>query len=106
MGMTRAANREEADFVIFSTPAASATMLRRALGNVVRLQGTEKTRPELMVHGVCGCMMQQSRGWASRFSKQYPFVDLAFGTHNLYRFAQLMLKRRCSPPPRGRGDSG
>ena len=36
--------------------------------------------------------MMQQPGMGEQILKQYPFVDLAFGTHNLYRFAQLMLK--------------
>ena len=63
---------------------------RRALGNVVWLKELKKQRPELMV-AVCGCMMQQP-GMGEQILRQYPFVDLAFGTHNLYRFAQLMLQ--------------
>ena len=58
MGMTPAANREEADFVIFNTCCVRDNAQRRALGNVVWLKELKKTRPELMV-GVCGCMMQQ-----------------------------------------------
>ena len=90
MGMTPASTREEADFVIFNTCCVRDNAQRRALGNVVWLKELKKTRPELMV-GVCGCMMQQP-GMGEQILKQYPFVDLAFGTHNLYRFAQLMLK--------------
>lgn len=63
---------------------------RRALGNVVWLKELKKTRPGLMV-AVCGCMMQQP-GMGEQILRQYPFVDVAFGTHNLYRFAQLMLQ--------------
>ena len=88
MGMTPASTREEADFVIFNTCCVRDNAQRRALGNVVWLKELKKTRPELMV-GVCGCMMQQP-GMGEQILKQYPFVDLAFGTHNLYRFAQLL----------------
>ena len=90
MGLTKAASREEADFVIFNTCCVRDNAQRRALGNVVWLKELKKTRPELMV-AVCGCMMQQ-KGMGEQILRQYPFVDLAFGTHNLYRFAQLMLQ--------------
>ena len=90
MGMTPAASREEADFVIFNTCCVRDNAQRRALGNVVWLKELKKTRPEMMV-AVCGCMMQQP-GMGEQILRQYPFVDLAFGTHNLYRFAQLMLQ--------------
>ena len=90
MGMTKAESRETADFVIFNTCCVRDNAQRRALGNVVWLKELKKTHPELMV-AVCGCMMQQ-KGMGEQILRQYPFVDLAFGTHNLYRFAQLMLQ--------------
>lgn len=90
MGMSPAENRETADFVIFNTCCVRENAQRRALGNVVWLKELKKTRPELMV-AVCGCMMQQP-GMGEQILKQYPFVDLAFGTHNLYRFPELMVK--------------
>jgi len=90
MGMEKADSRETADFVIFNTCCVRDNAQRRALGNVTWLKEIKKTRPELMV-AVCGCMMQQ-KGMGEQILRQYPFVDLAFGTHNLYRFAQLMLQ--------------
>jgi len=90
MGMMPAESRESADFVIFNTCCVRDNAQRRALGNVVWLKELKKTRPELMV-AVCGCMMQQP-GMGEQILRQYPFVDVAFGTHNLYRFAQLMLQ--------------
>ena len=90
MGMTKAQSRETADFVIFNTCCIRDNAERRALGNVVWLKELKKTRPEMMV-AVCGSMMQQP-GMGERILRQYPFVDVAFGTHNLYRFAQLMLQ--------------
>ena len=90
MGMTEAESRETADFVIFNTCCVRDNAQRRALGNVTLLKELKKTRPEMMV-AVCGCMMQQ-KGMGEQILRQYPFVDVAFGTHNLYRFAQLMLQ--------------
>ena len=88
MGMEKAESRETADFVIFNTCCIRENAERRALGNVTWLKELKKDRPELMV-GVCGCMMQQP-GMAEKILRQYPFVDIAFGTHNLYRFPELM----------------
>ena len=90
MGMTEAESRETTDFVIFNTCCVRDNAQRRALGNVTWLKELKKTRPEMMV-AVCGCMMQQ-KGMGEQILRQYPFVDVAFGTHNLYRFAQLMLQ--------------
>ena len=81
MGMTEAAAREDADFVLYNTCCVRENAERRALGNVGWLKERKKVKPELIV-GVCGCMVQQD-GMAQKLIKRYPFVDIAFGTHNL-----------------------
>ncbi|RAZ37023.1 hypothetical protein DK853_48700, partial [Klebsiella oxytoca] len=37
----------------------------------------------------CGCMMQEPEV-IEKLKKSYPFVDLVFGTHNIYKFAELL----------------
>ena len=81
MGMTEAAAREDADFVLYNTCCVRENAERRALGNVGWLKELKKVKPKLIV-GVCGCMVQQD-GMAQKLIKRYPFVDIAFGTHNL-----------------------
>lgn len=90
MGMHEAATKEEADFVIFNTCCIRDNAERKALGNVTWLNVLKKRKPKLMI-GICGCMIQQP-GMAEKILKQYPFVDMAFGTHNLHRFPELMLQ--------------
>ena len=90
MGMEEAADRESADFVLFNTCCVRDNAERRALGNVTWRKEVRKKNPRLMI-GVCGCMIQQP-GMAEKILKQYRFVDLAFGTANLYRLPELMLK--------------
>ena len=95
MGMTEAAAREDADFVLYNTCCVRENAERRALGNVGWLKELKKVKPELIV-GVCGCMVQQD-GMAQKLIKRYPFVDIAFGTHNLPelpgRFKKLLDSR-------------
>ena len=88
MGMTAAEKREDADFVIFNTCCVRDNAERRALGNVTWLKEVRKTRPEMMI-AVCGCMIQEP-GMAEKILRQYPFVDLAFGTANLHAFPEMM----------------
>lgn len=97
MGMTEAPTREEADFVLFNTCCVRDNAERRALGNVTWLKEVRKKNPRLMI-GVCGCMIQQP-GMAERILKQYRFVDLAFGTSNMYRLPELMLQTLRSDRP-------
>lgn len=88
MGMEEAEDRESADFVLFNTCCVRDNAERRALGNVTWLKEVRKKNPRLMI-GVCGCMIQQP-GMAEKILKQYRFVDLAFGTANLYRLPELL----------------
>ena len=37
---------------------------------------------------LCGCMMQEE-SVIEKIKTSYPFVDLIFGTHNIYKFAEL-----------------
>ncbi len=90
MGMEEAENRETADFVLFNTCCVRDNAERRALGNVTWLKEVRRKNPRLMI-GVCGCMIQQP-GMAEKILKQYRFVDLAFGTSNLYRLPEYLLK--------------
>ena len=88
MGMTEAPTRERADFVIFNTCCVRDNAERRALGNVTWLKEVRKQNPNLII-AVCGCMIQQP-GMAEKILKQYKFIDLAFGTSNLWKLPELL----------------
>ena len=88
MGMTPAAEKTQADFVLHNTCCIRDNAERKALGNVTWLKEIKKERPNLLI-GVCGCMIQQEV-MAQKLLKQYPFIDLAFGTGNLYRLPEYM----------------
>ena len=90
MGLCEAPSREEADFVLFNTCCVRDNAERRALGNIYWLDDLRKKKPSLLI-GVCGCMIQQPQ-MAEKILKQYRFIDLAFGTHNLYQLPSLLLK--------------
>lgn len=91
MGMEEAPDREHADFVIFNTCCVRDNAERRALGNVTWLKEVRKQNPRLMI-AVCGCMIQQP-GMAEKILRQYKFVDLAFGTSNLHKLPELLLRK-------------
>ena len=90
MGIREAADREEADFVIFNTCCVRENAERRALGNVTWLKEVRKRNPGLVI-AVCGCMIQEP-GMAEKILKQYKFINLAFGTSNLHRFPELLYR--------------
>lgn len=90
MGMAPAETREEADLILFNTCCIRDNAERRALGNMTWLKQMKKTKKDLVLC-VCGCMMQQPK-MAQIILRQYPFFDVAFGTHNLHRFPSLLLR--------------
>ena len=87
MGIREAETREEADFVIFNTCCVRENAERKALGNITWIRELRKRNPRLVI-AVCGCMIQEP-GMAEKILKQYKFINLAFGTSNLYRFPEL-----------------
>ena len=94
MGLRAAPSREEADFVLHNTCCVRDNAERKALGNVTWLKEIKKEKPGLLI-GVCGCMVQE-KGMAEKLLKQYPFVDLAFGTGNIHQLPQLLYQAAAS----------
>ena len=90
MGMSEAEDRTKADLVLFNTCCVRDNAERRALGNVTWLKELKKEKPRLLI-GVCGCMVQQP-GMAEKILKQYRFIDLAFGTHNLHELPGMLVR--------------
>lgn len=45
-----------------------------------------------MMIALCGCMMQEAHV-VEKLKKSYRFVDVIFGTHNIYKFAELLATR-------------
>lgn len=80
---------EEADFVIFNTCTVRDNANQRVYGRLGALNRCKKKNPHMKI-ALCGCMMQESSVIA-KIKKSYPFVNLIFGTHNIYKFAELLV---------------
>ena len=79
---------ERADFILFNTCAIREHAEQRVFGNVGETSHWKKKNPNLLI-AVCGCMAQQTHV-ADKLRASYPYVDLVFGTHALYRLPQLI----------------
>ncbi|MBQ7956148.1 MAG: tRNA (N6-isopentenyl adenosine(37)-C2)-methylthiotransferase MiaB [Lachnospiraceae bacterium] len=80
---------ENADFVIFNTCTVRDNANQRVYGRLGELKGMKKRNPFMKI-ALCGCMMQEP-SVIEKIKKSYGFVDLIFGTHNIYKFAELMV---------------
>ncbi len=88
MGMTRQPVREQADLILYNTCCVRENAENKALGNVIWLKELKKDRPDLLIC-VGGCMTQE-KGMAEAMKRNYPFIDLVYGTHNLYRLPEYL----------------
>ncbi len=80
--------KEQADFVIFNTCTVRDNANQRVYGRLGALKSYKKKHPETKV-ALCGCMMQEPSA-IQKIKDSYRFVDLIFGTHNIYKFAELL----------------
>ena len=80
----------EADFILFNTCAVREHAEDRVFGNVGRLKKYKTTNPNLIIC-LCGCMVQQPH-ILQRIKDHFRYVDLAFGTHVLYKLPEFLYR--------------
>ena len=82
-------NEEDADFVIYNTCTVRDNANQRVYGRLGFLNSLKRKKPHLKI-ALCGCMMQE-QSVIDKIKKSYRFVDLIFGTHNIFKFAELIV---------------
>jgi len=81
---------ENADLVIYNTCTVRDNANQRVYGRLGVLNGYKKKNPFMKIC-LCGCMMQEA-SVIEKIRKSYSFVDLIFGTHNIFKFAELLVR--------------
>ena len=81
---------EEADFVIYNTCTVRENANNKVYGRLGYLSGFKKKNKDMMI-ALCGCMMQEPEV-VEKLKQSYRFVDLIFGTHNIFKFAELLVR--------------
>ena len=94
MGYELVDTSENADLILYNTCAIREHAEDRLYGNVGALKGMKSANPNLKIL-LCGCMMQQKHA-AEKIKKSYPFVDIVFGTHAVYRLPELLYRNLTS----------
>ena len=79
---------EKADFVIYNTCTVRENANLKVYGHLGLLKHEKKSNPQMKI-ALCGCMMQEP-DVVEKLKKSYRFVDLIFGTHNIFKFAELL----------------
>ena len=80
---------ENADFVIYNTCTVRDNANQRVYGRLGVLNGYKRKNPNMKI-ALCGCMMQEPTV-IEKIKTSYRFVDLIFGTHNIFKFAELLV---------------
>ena len=83
------ASEDIADFVIYNTCTVRENANTRVYGRLGQLKPRKKKNPNMMI-GLCGCMMQEPEV-VEKLKKSYGFIDIIFGTHNIFKFAELIV---------------
>ncbi len=79
---------EHADLVIYNTCTVRENANLKIYGRLGYLSKIKEKNPDMII-GLCGCMMQEKHV-VEKIKKSYKFVDLIFGTHNIFKFAELI----------------
>ncbi len=88
IGMRETEDELSADLVLFNTCTIRENANEHLYGRLGRLKPIKKQRPDMII-AICGCMMQETDE-VEKISRTYPYVDIMFGTHNLYTFPELL----------------
>lgn len=91
IGYEMVESEENSDFVIYNTCTVRENANTRVYGRLGHLNAMKKKNPHMMI-SLCGCMMQEAEV-VEKIRTTYRFVDIVFGTHNIYKFAELISNR-------------
>lgn len=86
IGYVRQEN-EEADVVIYNTCTVRENANLKVYGRLGHLHSLKDKNPDMKII-LFGCMMQETHV-VEKIKKTYSFVNLVFGTHNIFKFAEL-----------------
>ena len=90
MGYAESDNMNNSDLIIYNTCCVRENAEQKVYGHLGPLKHLKKENPDLVI-AICGCMMQQPEV-VEHIKKVYRHVDLIFGTHNLYKFPELLFR--------------
>lgn len=84
-------DENHADVVLFNTCTIRENADQRLLGHLGMMKSRKSKNRDLTVI-ICGCMMQDKKS-VDFINKKFGFIDIIFGTHNIYRLPELLYKR-------------
>lgn len=86
-----ASDEDTADIVIYNTCTVRENANQKLYGHLGQLKAKKKKNQEMII-GLCGCMMQQP-DVVDYIRDKFKFVDIVFGTFNVFMLAELLCRR-------------
>lgn len=77
-----------ADLVLYNTCTVRENANLKVYGRLGYMKNQKKKNPHMKIV-MCGCMMQEPEV-VEKIKKSYPYVDMIFGTHNVYKLAEIL----------------
>lgn len=85
-GYIETEQEKDADLLIVNTCSIRQLSADKAYSKLGVWGKWKKTRPSLKI-AICGCVAQQDK---EKVRQRAPYVDLVFGTHNIYQLPELI----------------
>lgn len=79
---------EDSDILLFNTCTVRENANEKLYGHLGIVKHFKANNRNMLI-GICGCMMQE-QDEVLRIQTKYRFVDLVFGTHNIWKFPELL----------------
>ena len=90
LGFEQVDDYNKADFLLLNTCSIRENAHNKAFGMLGRFKHLKETKTDIVI-GLCGCMAQEE-SVCDELLKNYKFVNLVFGTHNIDKLPELVNK--------------
>ena len=91
IGYLETEDEDKSDFVIYNTCTVRENANLKVYGRLGHLKNVKRKNPNMLI-AMCGCMMQEP-DVVEKIRDSYKFVDIVFGTFNIYAMAKLIYNR-------------
>ena len=88
IGLTKVENREDADVILLNTCAVRENAEDKVYGEIGNLKSLAEKNKKLVI-GLCGCIPEEPE-ILEKILVTFPYVNLIFGTHEVYQLLQLL----------------
>ncbi|MDD2434773.1 MAG: tRNA (N6-isopentenyl adenosine(37)-C2)-methylthiotransferase MiaB [Bacilli bacterium] len=90
LSFTETNKMNDADLILLNTCAIRENAHNKVFGMIGRIKHLKESKPEVIV-GICGCMAQEEH-IVDEIMNKYKWLDMVFGTHNIYDLPNLLNK--------------